>query len=165
MKGNSKCTSSNSLSPEGAQNKDIGAALQTLLTEFKLRLRRRLDPVLQWRNLPSMNTKSKSASNKENKGFIWKHYRNTDLFSQRKGMWHLNLTFSNTLYSFRWTILLDYKYYIEYIICVFFLYNNSCNYDWSKLIAKNHLESLPDTSSQIFHWKPCQTLFLSLWPE
>ena len=47
MKGNSKCTSSNSLSPAGAQNKDIGAALQTLLTEFKLRLRRRLDPVLQ----------------------------------------------------------------------------------------------------------------------
>ena len=37
----------NSLSPAGAQNKDIGAALQTLLTEFKLRLRRRLDPVLQ----------------------------------------------------------------------------------------------------------------------
>ena len=28
-----------------------------------------------------------------------------------------------------------------------------------------HLESLPDTSSQIFDWKPCQTLFLSLWPE
>ena len=47
MKGNSKCISSNSLSPEGAQNKDFGAALQTLLTEFKLRLRRRLDPVLQ----------------------------------------------------------------------------------------------------------------------
>ena len=45
MKGNSKCTSSNSLSPAGVQNKDIGAALQTLLTEFKLRLRRRLDPV------------------------------------------------------------------------------------------------------------------------
>ena len=28
-----------------------------------------------------------------------------------------------------------------------------------------HLESLPDTSSQIFDWKPCQTVFLSLWPE
>ena len=30
-----------------------------------------------------------------------------------------------------------------------------------------HMESLPDTSSQIFdlYWKPCQTLFLSLWPE
>ena len=26
-----------------------------------------------------------------------------------------------------------------------------------------HLESLPDTISQIFHWKPCQTLFLSLF--
>ena len=79
MKGNSKCTSSNSLSPAGAQNKDIGAALQTLLTEFKLRLRRRLDPVLQWRNLPSMNTKSKGASNKENEGFrlktLQKHRR------------------------------------------------------------------------------------------
>ena len=28
-----------------------------------------------------------------------------------------------------------------------------------------HLESLPDTSSQIFDWKPCQILFLVLWPE
>ena len=29
------------------------------------------------------------------------------------------------------------------------------------------LESLPDTTSQIFDlfWKPCQTLFLFLWPE
>ena len=45
MKENSKCTSSNSLSPAGAHNKDIGAALQTLLTEFQLRLRHRLDPV------------------------------------------------------------------------------------------------------------------------
>ena len=52
-------------------------------------------------------------------------------------MWHHNLTFSNTLYSSRWTILLDYKYYIEYIICVFFLYNDSYNYDWPKLMAKN----------------------------
>ena len=32
-------------------------------------------------------------------------------------------------------------------------------------VYHRHLESLPDTSSQIFHWKPCQTLFLSLWPE
>ena len=45
MKENSKCTSSNSLSPAGAQNKDISAALQTLLTELKLCLRRRLDPI------------------------------------------------------------------------------------------------------------------------
>ena len=28
-----------------------------------------------------------------------------------------------------------------------------------------HLESLPDTSSHVFDWKPCQTLFLSPWPE
>ena len=34
-------TSGNSLSPLGAQNKDFGAALQTLLTGVKLRLRRR----------------------------------------------------------------------------------------------------------------------------
>ena len=40
VKGNSKCSSSNSFSPLGRQNKGIGAALQTLLTEFKLRLRR-----------------------------------------------------------------------------------------------------------------------------
>ena len=103
-------------------------------------LRRRLDPVLQWRKLPSMNTKGKGASNKETKALFWKHYRNTDVFSKRKGMWHHNITFSNTLYNFRYTILLDYKYYIEYIIyiiCVFFLYNDSCNYDWPKLNAKN----------------------------
>ena len=42
VKGNSKCSSSNSFSPLGRQNKDIGAALQTLLTEVKLRLRRML---------------------------------------------------------------------------------------------------------------------------
>ena len=42
MKGNSKRTSGNSLSPLGAQNKDIGAASRTLLTEVKLHLRRRL---------------------------------------------------------------------------------------------------------------------------
>ena len=33
MKGNSKPTSGNLLSPLGAQNKDLSAALQTLLTE------------------------------------------------------------------------------------------------------------------------------------
>ena len=42
MKGNSECSSSNSLSPLGDQNKDLGAASQTLLTEVKLHLRRRL---------------------------------------------------------------------------------------------------------------------------
>ena len=42
MKGNSKRTSGVSLSPLGAQNEDLGAALQTLLTEVSLRLRRRL---------------------------------------------------------------------------------------------------------------------------
>ena len=42
MKRNSKRTSSNSLSPLGDQNKEIGAALQTLLAEVKLRLLSRL---------------------------------------------------------------------------------------------------------------------------
>ena len=37
MKGNAQPTSSNSLSPLGAQNQDLGAASQTLLTEFKSR--------------------------------------------------------------------------------------------------------------------------------
>ena len=36
MKGNSKCTSGNLLSPLVAQNKDIGSALQMLQTEVKL---------------------------------------------------------------------------------------------------------------------------------
>ena len=40
MKGNSKHISGNSLGPLGAQNKDIGAASQTLLTKVNLRLRR-----------------------------------------------------------------------------------------------------------------------------
>ena len=35
MKGNSKAISGNSLSPLGAQNKDVGAGSQTLLTEVK----------------------------------------------------------------------------------------------------------------------------------
>ena len=43
MKGNSKRTSENSLSPLRTQNKDIGVDVsQTLLTEVKLRLLRRL---------------------------------------------------------------------------------------------------------------------------
>ena len=42
MEGNSKCISDNSLSPLWAKNKDTGAALQKVLTEVKLRLRRRL---------------------------------------------------------------------------------------------------------------------------
>ena len=42
MQENSKRSSGNSLSPLGAQNKDIGTALQTLLIEIKLRLQHRL---------------------------------------------------------------------------------------------------------------------------
>ena len=46
MKGNSKRTFGNSFTPLGAQNKEFGAALMTLLTEVKLRLRRRLHVML-----------------------------------------------------------------------------------------------------------------------
>ena len=42
MKENSKRSYGNSLSPLEPQNKDIGAALQTLLIEIELRLQRRL---------------------------------------------------------------------------------------------------------------------------
>ena len=42
MKENSKRTIGNSLSPWGAQDKGMGAASQTLLTEVKLRLQSRL---------------------------------------------------------------------------------------------------------------------------
>ena len=42
MKGNSKCISGNSLNPLEAQNKELGVASQTLLTEAELSLRRRL---------------------------------------------------------------------------------------------------------------------------
>ena len=42
MKGNLKRTTGNSLSPLVTQNKDVGAASQTLLTEVKLRLGGRL---------------------------------------------------------------------------------------------------------------------------
>ena len=37
VRGNSKLTSGNSLSPLEAQNKDIGAALQTLLETFRFK--------------------------------------------------------------------------------------------------------------------------------
>ena len=47
MKGKSKRSSGNSSSPLGAQNKDKGAALQVLLTQVKLHLRRRL-ATMQW---------------------------------------------------------------------------------------------------------------------
>lgn len=39
---NLKCISGNLLSPQGTQNKDIGAAKQILLTSFKFRLGHRL---------------------------------------------------------------------------------------------------------------------------
>ena len=53
MKGNSKRTSGNSLSPLGAQNKELGTASQTLLTEVKLRgLRRRLTASIVIKILP-----------------------------------------------------------------------------------------------------------------
>ena len=42
LKGNSKRISGNSLSPLGAQNKDISTASQTLLTNVRLCLRGRL---------------------------------------------------------------------------------------------------------------------------
>lgn len=42
LKGNLKYISSNLLSPLGAENKDISAALQTLLTGVRLRLQHRL---------------------------------------------------------------------------------------------------------------------------
>ena len=42
LKGNSKRISGNSLSPLGAQNKDMGAASPMLLTGVELRMRRRL---------------------------------------------------------------------------------------------------------------------------
>ena len=43
MKGNLKCPSGNSLSQLGVQNKDLSPALETLLTEVKLRLQCRLE--------------------------------------------------------------------------------------------------------------------------
>ena len=53
MERNSKPTSGNSLSPLGAQNKDIDAASQTLLTEVKLRgLRLRLTASIVMEILP-----------------------------------------------------------------------------------------------------------------
>ena len=42
LKGNSKRISSNSLTPLGAQNKDISTASQSLLTSVRLRLLLRL---------------------------------------------------------------------------------------------------------------------------
>ena len=43
LKGNSKHTSCSSLNPLAAQNNDLGAASQTLLTKVTLLLRRRLE--------------------------------------------------------------------------------------------------------------------------
>ena len=48
MKGNLKCASSNLLSLLGTQNKDIGAALQTTLTEVKLCLQQGLEVIRQF---------------------------------------------------------------------------------------------------------------------
>ena len=48
MKGNLKCASSNFWSLLGTQNKDIGAALQTTLTEVKLCLQHRLEVIRQF---------------------------------------------------------------------------------------------------------------------
>ena len=60
MKGNSKRIFGDSLSPLEAQNKYLGAASQTLLTEVKLRLRRRL-PLQRLRNEKVMEAKIRPA--------------------------------------------------------------------------------------------------------
>ena len=64
MKGNSKRISGNSFGPLGAQNKDIGAALQTLLTKVKLSLRRRLHFML-YRGKSRMGKPSLVGSSKQ----------------------------------------------------------------------------------------------------
>ena len=64
MEGNSKRTSGNSFTPLGAQNKDIGAASQTLLTRVKLRLRRRLHFML-YRGKSHMGKMSQLGSSKQ----------------------------------------------------------------------------------------------------
>ena len=46
MKGNSKCPSSDLLSPERVYNKDFGTAMQMLLIKVKLRLQGRLVKLL-----------------------------------------------------------------------------------------------------------------------
>ena len=60
LKENTKYISGNSLSLLGAQNRDNGAASQTLLTEVKLRLRRRL-PLQRLRNEKVMGAKIRPA--------------------------------------------------------------------------------------------------------
>ena len=55
MKGNSKCPSGNSLSLLGVQNKDLGPALQMLLTKLKLCLQCRLR--IDDKNVSSLNGK------------------------------------------------------------------------------------------------------------
>ena len=64
VKGNSKRTSGNSFTPLGAQNKDVGAASQTLLTEVKLRLPRRLHLML-YRGKSHMGKVSQVGSSKQ----------------------------------------------------------------------------------------------------
>ena len=63
MKGNSKRTSSNSLSPLAAQNKmkNLSAALQMILTEVKLHLQHRLIMQGMQRNVPKSGTQEQSC--------------------------------------------------------------------------------------------------------
>ena len=63
LKGNLKRISGKLLSPLGAENNDVGAASQTLLTGVRLRLRRRLN-ILQYLNVSLPNlAKSKFRPN------------------------------------------------------------------------------------------------------
>ena len=48
LKGNSKCTSCNSLSPLGAHNKDLSAASQMLLTVVRLHLQCRVNTFYEY---------------------------------------------------------------------------------------------------------------------
>ena len=49
------------------------------------------------------------------------------------------------------------------------MYDNEFKTTGNKIRTKDKIEPQHIyehlKSSQIFHWKPCQTLFLSLWPE
>ena len=73
IKGNSKRTSGNSFGPLGAQKKEFGAALQTLLTEVKLSLRRRLH-VMLYRAKSHMGKASKVGLSKQ--AIKWYHMWN-----------------------------------------------------------------------------------------
>ena len=153
MKGDLKRTTGNSLSPLVNQNKDIGAASQTLLTEVKLRLSRSLYggaiPVSAAFFFARVYLQGLEG---DSMAFVWVPW----LLVIKAENWSAISSFSDPLLM------------LSAISCWNFLHSNtSRGSEWlcrAKLILKSYVEADSNqfttgiTSHQLVQWAQCPTI-------